>query len=109
MKKHECYIDTKTNLGEEWGGVWHPILAIEEDGFRNPYPPSSLHATDLLGYLEEHDDDDGKSPMQWRWRLMPFEHKGRDRESKPFDSKSDAIASLSKSLNRKGYRLVSGD
>ena len=111
MEKHDCHIDTKSPIAEGPGYICHRIIANHEDGFRKHWHNSpDPETTDYLGDFYETTEDDENQSTRWTWRLEPFEHNGRTRQNrKPFDSKSDAIASLSKALDRRGYRLVAGD
>ena len=109
MKKHDCHIDTGRKLYQGVNYFSHPIRANDKEGFIKgaAFPGwESAEPTPTLGQFYEYEGCKAYKPC-WRWELYPFNKGGRTRTSnKQFSNKDEAIASLKKALDKKGYNLV---
>ena len=111
MKKHDCRIETNERIPEGVGFFRHPIKASQKEGFikGRAFPGwESVEPKPTLGYFYENEGRGTYKPSWW-WSLDCFTPGGRARQSnKRFKNKSEAIASLSKALDRRGYELAAG-
>ena len=111
MKKHNCHINTSEK--KILGAYFHyTIHASEKDGFikeQGSIFDKHTKITSRLGEFFEYDGGRHNQPSWW-WKLLPFTEGGRERpNNKHFSSKDEAIASLKNALNKRGYKLITGE
>ena len=97
-KQNECYVADGKKGGHGSYDYYRYAICTKN---KNP-----LKST-IIGYIYESDYDDRGNKPEWWWSLNRFSKKGPAPKSKDrFILKKEAMASLNKALNKRGYKLI---